>query len=145
MGGSSGMGNRFVDVGYLDSYYDTDAFIHPYKMSHLIVSYNLGYSTKKDWGFAGIYGNEVQYALVEYNIFHDMQANHHRALIGFKGDIFPCEGGMKDHILSASIIYGVNMVMMRPGVTVVRVFLYPAIGKMPTFMVTMFMTVVLAS
>jgi hypothetical protein len=86
IGGSLGMGNTFVNVGYLDSYYNTDAFVHLDQTSHVIFSYNNGYNTKEDWGMSGLYGNEVTNALVEYNILHDFNSKHHRSAIAFKGD-----------------------------------------------------------
>jgi len=89
IGGSSGNGNTCVNVGYLDSTYDTDACFHIDRTSHLVVSYNIGYATKIDWGMTGLYGNEVTYCLVERNIFHDMRSEHHRSLIAFKGDQLP--------------------------------------------------------
>jgi len=86
VGGSPRMGNTFVNVGYLDSYYNTDAFVHIDQTSHVIFSYNNGYNTKEDWGMSGIYGNEVTNALVEFNILHDFNSKHHRSAIAFKGD-----------------------------------------------------------
>ena len=84
IGGSNGMGNSFINIGHLDSYYDTDAFIAADQVSHLTISYNIGYCDKDNWGMAGIYGNEVHYALVEYNIFHGLHAEHRRSAIGLK-------------------------------------------------------------
>ena len=91
IGGSKGMGNTFVNVGYLDSYYNTDAFIHIDQTSNVVVSRNIGYSTKNGWGMAGIYGNEITNALVEYNIFYDFNADHHRSPVTFKGDQIKCQ------------------------------------------------------
>jgi len=91
IGGAPGMGNSFVDVGYLDSYYNTDAFAHLDHTSDIIFSYNIGYSTKKLWGMTGLYGNNIKNVLIEYNILHSFNSDHHRPPIAMKGDLNPCE------------------------------------------------------
>jgi hypothetical protein len=85
-GGSPGNGNTFVDVGYYDGTYDVDAFFYTSQITNVIISYNLGYATKNGWGLSGIYGNEDQKILVEYNIFHSLNAVNHRSPVTFKGD-----------------------------------------------------------